>query len=249
MFTRALVVVVLTVVLVLIVGPFIHPAVPVPKEGYVFITGCTEGGLGFEVLKEIINTQPSSIKVVCTLRKLQDVEPIVNQFGGTDRVVTIIADVADEQRVKKLENEMKEFKIIGLVNNAGIGGRSSLEVSHPATNNISFIMLTPHDLTNKNLEYRSIITVNLFGLLDVTKALLSNLKRSAPGSRIVNIGSMAGTFGRPNALAYTTSKRAVEAATDVMRMELAPQGISVAVIQAGYFASKLCNRKGGTSNF
>ena len=79
----------------------------------------------------------------------------------------------------------------------------------------------------------------------MTKALLPALRKSAPGSRIVNIGSIMGTFYLPGRLTYSSTKRAVEGITDSMRIELASEGISVSVIQPGYFRTKMCNIPSG----
>lgn len=93
----------------------------------------------------------------------------------------------------------------------------------------------------QEIDYRYTFDVNVFAVYEVTKYFIPHLRRAGPGSRIVNIGSMAGTFTRPKASVYSASKRALESITDGMRVELGPQGISASIVQPGYFLTKMCN--------
>jgi short-subunit dehydrogenase len=71
----------------------------------------------------------------------------------------------------------------------------------------------------------------------VTQAFLPLLRRGR--GRIVNIGSIAGRSALPGSGAYDSTKFAVEAITDVLRMELHAFGISVSVIEAGAVATPI----------
>jgi short-subunit dehydrogenase len=71
----------------------------------------------------------------------------------------------------------------------------------------------------------------------VTRALLPAL-RAAQG-RIVTIGSISGRMAAPMLGAYAMSKFALEAWSDALRVELAPQGVEVALIEPGPIATPL----------
>jgi NAD(P)-dependent dehydrogenase (short-subunit alcohol dehydrogenase family) len=74
-------------------------------------------------------------------------------------------------------------------------------------------------------------------MVAVTQALLPML-RQAKG-RIVNVGSVAGRCALPGSGAYDSSKFAIEAITDSLRMEVRPFGISVSLIEPGSVVTPL----------
>jgi NAD(P)-dependent dehydrogenase (short-subunit alcohol dehydrogenase family) len=98
----------------------------------------------------------------------------------------------------------------GLVNNAGIAVAGPLE-------------FLPLDLLRRQFE------VNFFGTLAVTQAFLP-LLRPARG-RIVFVGSISGRLAVPFIAPYSTSKFALRAAADALRIELRQAGIAVALIE------------------
>jgi NAD(P)-dependent dehydrogenase (short-subunit alcohol dehydrogenase family) len=100
----------------------------------------------------------------------------------------------------------------GLVNNAGIALGGPLEY------------FPPDDL-RRQLE------VNVVGLHAVTQAFLPLVRRGR--GRIVHVGSISGLIASPFIGPYAASKHAVEALADALRLELAPEGIPVAVIEPG----------------
>jgi NAD(P)-dependent dehydrogenase (short-subunit alcohol dehydrogenase family) len=102
--------------------------------------------------------------------------------------------------------------LVGLVNNAGYtvsGPCEALDVD----------------------DWRAQFEVNLFGHIAVTHALLPALL--ATRGRVVNVGSIGGRMSSPFIGPYNSSKFAVRAWTDAMRMELAPHGVHVSLIEPG----------------
>ena len=80
--------------------------------------------------------------------------------------------------------------------------------------------------------YRSVMDVNFFGLVAVTKALLPAVRRRR--GRVVNVASMFGRVGGPSVSAYCASKYAVEAFSDALRREMWPFGVHVAIVEPGF---------------
>ena len=109
----------------------------------------------------------------------------------------------------------------GLVNNAGI------VVPGP----IEFLPLP---------ELRRQLEINVVGQVAVTQAFLP-LIRTGRG-RIVNMGSISGRMATPFTGAYGASKFALEALTDALRLELAPWGISVSIIEPGAVATPIWDK-------
>jgi short-subunit dehydrogenase len=81
-------------------------------------------------------------------------------------------------------------------------------------------------------DLRELFDTNLFGLLAVTRAFLPAMRERGQG-RVVNVGSIMGRVTMPLLGAYNASKHAVAAVTDALRMELAPFGVSVVLVEPG----------------
>ena len=119
-------------------------------------------------------------------------------------------DVTDEEQIRAASAAIGDLD--GLVNNAGIALAAPLE----------FIPVR---------ELRRQLDVNLVGAVAVTQAFLPQLRASR--GRIVFVGSIAGRSALPFLGAYAASKHALEAVADSLRLELAPFGIAVSIVEPG----------------
>jgi NAD(P)-dependent dehydrogenase (short-subunit alcohol dehydrogenase family) len=81
-------------------------------------------------------------------------------------------------------------------------------------------------------DLRRLFDTNVFGLLAVTRAFVPAMRERGQG-RVVNVGSIMGRVAMPLLGAYNASKHAVAALTDVLRIELAPFGITVVLVEPG----------------
>jgi NAD(P)-dependent dehydrogenase (short-subunit alcohol dehydrogenase family) len=129
-----------------------------------------------------------------------------------------VLDVTCPESIDRALAAAGDQPLAGLVNNAGIAL-------------VGLVELLSIDAWRKQFE------VNVIGLVAVTQAFLPLLRRGR--DRIVNIGSIAGRSALPGSVAYDSSKVAVEAITDVLRMELHAWAISVSVIEAGAVATPI----------
>ena len=84
---------------------------------------------------------------------------------------------------------------------------------------------------------RRIFEVNLFSLMQVTRACLPGMRKLRAGT-IVNLSSIAGKFAFPLSSVYSATKYAVEAVSDALRMELRPFGIRVVAVRPGVIATE-----------
>lgn len=132
----------------------------------------------------------------------------------------VLLDVTDADSIAVAAARVE--RLDGLVNNAGISVAVPLEALPLA-------------------QLRNQLEVNVVGQLAVTQAFLPHLRRSR--GRIVNIGSISGRSALPFLGAYAASKFALEAFTDSLRVELAPWGIWVAIVEPGTIATPIW-RKG-----
>ena len=125
-------------------------------------------------------------------------------------------DVTDPVAVEQAAAGIEELD--ALVDNAGIGIAGPLEV-------------LPLDELTRQLD------VNVVGQLRVTQALLPALRRRR--GRIVVMGSISGRSALPFLGAYAMSKFALEAMADALRVELAPWGIHVVIVEPGTIATPI----------
>jgi NAD(P)-dependent dehydrogenase (short-subunit alcohol dehydrogenase family) len=128
----------------------------------------------------------------------------------------LILDVTDSLAVGLAAAGIEELD--ALVDNAGIGIAGPLEVF-------------PADELTRQLD------VNVVGQLRVVQALLPALRRRR--GRIVVMGSISGRSALPFLGAYAMSKFALEAMADALRIELAPFGIHVSIIEPGTIATPI----------
>ena len=116
--------------------------------------------------------------------------------------------------------ELEELQ--GLINNAGIAVAGPLEFLPPE-------------------ELRRQLEVNVVGQLRMTQLCLPALREGR--GRVVNMGSISGLNALPLLGAYAMSKFALEAMTDALRVELAPWGIHVAIVEPGTIKTPIWTRE------
>lgn len=157
-------------------------------------------------------------RLIITGRRIERLEAIKTELLnlGATAVLVLSFDIQDIDEVNKavdsLSGEWKNIDI--LINNAGLAvGKSTLE-------------------NGEIDDWERMINTNVKGLLYITRALISTLKKSE-SAHIVNIGSIAGTEVYIGGNVYCASKHAVNALSKAMRIELLPHRIRVSQIRPG----------------
>ena len=87
-------------------------------------------------------------------------------------------------------------------------------------------------------QFRAQLEVNLFGALNVTRAVLPVMRRQRSG-QVVTITSLAGTVGSAFTSAYVASKFALEGWTESLREEVAPVCITTTIVGPEFFRTEL----------
>ena len=121
-----------------------------------------------------------------------------------------IVDVSDFKKIneKLTEIESMHGKIDIFINNAGVAGMNTTVAQYPIE------------------EWNKVINLNLNAVFYCCKAVVPFMEKNNYG-RIVNIASIAGKEGNPNASAYSTSKAGVIGLTKSLGKELAQKNIAV----------------------
>ena len=174
------------------------------KQRTAIVTGGAQG-IGLAIVKRML-ASGASVRIWDRDQKL--LQQTLSGLSGTVSGDTV--DVADEKSVA--EGTAAAIKALGkidiLVNNAGIAGANAPTVDYPVD------------------EWERVIRINLTGQFLVCRSVAPHMIKQKYG-RIVNIASVAGKEGNPNAAAYSASKAGVISLTKSLGKELATSGISV----------------------
>ncbi len=124
-------------------------------------------------------------------------------------------DVTDHEQVKRQIADLiaEEGRIDTLVNNAGFAIWGPVEE-------------TSYENARRQFE------VNIFGLAEVTKAVIPTMRRQNSG-KIINISSIGGKIYTPLGAWYHATKHALEGWSDCLRLELKQFGIDVVIVEPG----------------
>jgi len=169
------------------------------------ITGGAQG-FGLAITERFIQ---SGAKVVIWDIDEEAAKKAINKVNSENLSYQIV-DVSNFENITKCLNEVesKHGKIDILINNAGIAGMNTTVAEYPLD------------------EWNKVINLNLNSVFYCCKAVVPFMEKNNYG-RIVNIASIAGKEGNPNASAYSTSKAGVIGLTKSLGKELAQKNIAV----------------------
>jgi NAD(P)-dependent dehydrogenase (short-subunit alcohol dehydrogenase family) len=156
--------------------------------------------------------------VVAGVRQASDADTLVE--ANPSRITAVALDITDQDQVASLDSTLPET-LDGLVNNAGVvvgGPIEALPVS----------------------ELRRQLEVNVIGQAAVTQAVLPRLRASR--GRVVFVSSLSGLIATPMMGAYNASKFALEGMADALRLELAPWGVRVSLVEPAQTDTDLWRR-------
>jgi NAD(P)-dependent dehydrogenase (short-subunit alcohol dehydrogenase family) len=170
----------------------------------VLITGCSTG-IGRDLAMRLSQAGYCTVATARNPETLEDL-PATLKLG---------LDVTQADSVNEaVARTVKRFgRVDVLVNNAGYALRGALEE-------------VPVE------DVQQMFDVNVFGVLRMVRAVAPHMRAQRSG-RIINISSIAGKLSTPANGSYSASKFALEALSDALRLELAPFGIQVIVVEPG----------------
>jgi NAD(P)-dependent dehydrogenase (short-subunit alcohol dehydrogenase family) len=171
----------------------------------ILITGASRG-LGALIMEAAL----ASDAVVATAR-----DP--SSIADHPRLLKLPLDVTNEAQAREAAaRAIEKFgRIDVLVNNAGYGLLGAVEEASA-------------------IEVERVFATNVFGLLNVTRAVLPYM-RSRRSGHIINMSSIGGYASSQGWGVYCATKFAVEGISEALSIELAPLGIHATVVEPGYF--------------
>jgi clavulanate-9-aldehyde reducatase len=141
--------------------------------------------------------------------------------GDGGRALALPVDLADEESARSFVNEA----------HSQLGGLDIL------VNNAGVMLLGPVEGAPTD-QWRTMVNVNLLGLLYCTQAALP-LMREAGQGHIVNISSVAGRSANAGSAVYNLTKFGVGAFSEALRQEVSGAGIRTTVIEPGFVDTEL----------
>ena len=182
------------------------------QDRSVLVTGCSSG-IGLATA-ELLRSR--GWKVFPTARKAADLQTLGQ--AGFDAVELDVASSASICSAVDAVLERNGGRLGALVNNAGFGMPGAIE-----------------DLTRDAMRQQ--FEVNLFGLQELTNRIIP-VFREQGGGRIVNVSSVVGRLSLPFMGIYSASKFALEAVSDVLRIELSTASITISLVEPGPISTR-----------
>jgi NAD(P)-dependent dehydrogenase (short-subunit alcohol dehydrogenase family) len=178
------------------------------------ITGASKG-MGFEIASAAL---AAGDKVVAAVR--DQVEQTAAALGKSPDLLVVQMDVTNEPQVKQaVQQAIDRFKRLDvIVNNAGYGIVTAIEEA-------------------SDQEVRAQYDTNVFGVLNVLRAILPQLRKQRSGY-IINTSSLFAFNAMPGWALYGSTKFALEGISQGLAKELQPFGIKVTVIEPGLFTTE-----------
>jgi NAD(P)-dependent dehydrogenase (short-subunit alcohol dehydrogenase family) len=182
------------------------------------ITGCSTG-LGRALAQAVL---AHGHNAVVTARNVNAVKDIAADYPDT--ALALPLDVTDKEQISSaVQQAQARFGGIDvLVNNAGYGYRAAVEEADDA-------------------DIRQLFDTNLFGAVDMIKAVLPDMRAKRAGA-ILNISSIGARISPAGSGYYSATKAALEGLSGSLHKELQPLGISVTAIEPGAFRTDFAGR-------
>jgi NAD(P)-dependent dehydrogenase (short-subunit alcohol dehydrogenase family) len=176
-----------------------------------FITGASKG-FGLSLVKQLLE---AGQLVAATSRNLQELTAAVNTTSNN--FLPLQVDLANESSVSLALQHSHEFfgRIDVVINNAGYGIGGAIEELNDAETRLAF-------------------DVNVFGTLNVIRAVMPYLRKQRSG-HIINISSIAGITANTGWAIYAGSKYAVIGISEVLAADVKEFGVKVTVVAPGAF--------------
>lgn len=179
------------------------------------VTGAS-GGIGCAIARAL---HESGAAVALSGRRGDVLKALASELGANTHALT--ADLGDATAIDRLAKEAEE--VLGgidiLVNNAGF-----------TRDNLAMRM--------NDLDWQSVLDVNLTAAFRLTRALLRGLVRQRWG-RVISITSVVGGTGNPGQVNYVASKAGLTGMSKALAHEVAPRGITVNCIAPGFITTPM----------
>lgn len=197
-----------------------------PTVPTVLVTGASRG-IGLEFVRQYA---ADGWDVIAACRDPGSAGELAALSGNGSRIEPVTLDVADGASIERLAAAVAPRPVDLLINNAGIMG------ALPFADNL-------HRQHFGSVDYglwTEVLRTNTLGAVHMAEAFL-DLVAASDGRRIISLSSSTGSIAESKraALAYTTSKAALNKAMTVIAEQVRPRGVTVALLCPGYVKTRM----------
>ena len=190
------------------------------KDRVAIVTGGAQG-FGFSITERFIQ---SGAKVIIWDIDENECNKAISKLNSEN----CLFEIVDVRQIKDIQSKLEEIekkfgKIDIFINNAGISGKNTSVIDYPIE------------------EWNKVIDLNLNAVFYCCKSVVPFMIKKKYG-RIVNIASIAGKEGNPNASAYSSSKAGVIGLTKSLGKELAQYNIAVNCVTPAVAKTRIFNQ-------
>ena len=189
-------------------------------EKVAVVTGASSG-IGFETALALAREGYHTYATMRDITKSDKIKELGEKDGLKINVLELDVDNDDSVKVaiKKILDEKQRIDV--LVNNAGWGLWGCVE-----------------DVSVD--EFKTQFETNFFSVIRLIQEVGPTMRKQGSG-KIINISSVAGRIGFPASPAYISSKFALEGLSESLRLEMAPFGVDVIIIEPGVIKTNFLN--------
>ena len=190
------------------------------KDRVAIVTGGAQG-FGFSITERFIQ---SGAKVIIWDIDENECKKAISKLNSEN----CLFEIVDVRQIKDIQSKLEEIekkfgKIDIFINNAGISGKNTSVIDYPIE------------------EWNKVIDLNLNAVFYCCKSVVPFMIKKKYG-RIVNIASIAGKEGNPNASAYSSSKAGVIGLTKSLGKELAQYNIAINCVTPAVAKTRIFNQ-------
>ena len=162
--------------------------------------------------------------------------------GRNGAQLALLADEAKGLALETLELDVTSARSIAAAS-AEVDRRTDGRGLDVLINNAGYGLWAPLELVTDD-DLRKQFDTNVFGLMAVTRAFVPAMRARGQG-RVLNVSSVGGRITLPFGGAYNATKYALESMSDALRLELAPFGVRVVLIEPGLIRTDFAARTMG----
>ncbi|WP_400162516.1 SDR family oxidoreductase [Brevibacillus sp. TJ4] len=187
------------------------------------VTGASSG-FGLHASLALVKSGYYVIASMRNLQKREELDKLANAHMVDQYIEIMQMDVTNPADIARTVSSVvaRHKRIDLLVNNAGYASGGFVEEVAAE-------------------DWRSLFEANVFGLIEVTRAVLPTM-RSQRSGHILNMSSISGRIGFPGLAPYAASKHAVEGFSESLRLEMLPYGVHVVLIEPGSYRTAIWDK-------
>ena len=199
------------------------------RDRVAIVTGASNG-IGKGIAEAFAAAGAKVVLVARSKDKLEALQHSIAAAGGV--ALAVPSDVTNEADVAALFKQARETygRVDVVLNNAGVASGTAID-----------------ELSLQ--QWNDVLAINLTAVFLMSREAIKTMKAQTPqGGRIINMGSVSAKTPRPDSIAYTATKHAIQGMTHQLTMDGRKYGVVASIIHPGATLSSFTSRRGRTTS-